>query len=1468
MTISISCPRCDSKLKAKDSLAGKRIACPKCKEPIQIPVPMAIVEADFDDPVVLDDKDNLNGLPGIDFSFPDPSSVTPTMSNLPDMQMPTELSAPSIAQSPKQPQRAIATTAVSAPNAVTQKSNLSPALLVTVASASAVFLIVVTVTALAWALRSPASTSSIAQNPTSELASSNQPVDAAVKPSNTALEPTTNTSNPTNPLASSVKTTPLKSSPGTPTVPVPQNASSQNDTPQPAIDLNLETQFAACTVIEVSQSSKTQRCLGLLVVKSAEGGLVITSSNLFASNVGTDQAIFCTFRPGTGKEVRAPAKIDAVDEDLNLAILRVTHQSLPQAFPFKHLASIGNEQQFTSFGVDNTNPNPTSALRTLLSRTEHSCIHPIDSFPERTYLWRMTSTTQTNTIGSPFFDSQGKLAGLFVSRDPDNDQIAFAISADDIASTLDGRVAKVERRIDKDAKSIQTISFELELIDPLKNITQVEIQLYPIPSDTASSQVHYSNPPPDGSALDIPCRIKHNTAVATIPWEGKPDSFHIRYQVKGRNAHLWRSSYYRLTDEKKVTDGIVRNLGAASNRRSLFVRSGDRRTTAAPTKLRAKMADFAFNPNNGDLAAVDPTGNEVVLFSIPYPVDGSPTRSIPVGSKPSAIAFKKFGNIAYYAVICNENKSLVLIDATDFTLKKEIPFPMSPGYSIASLEDENDPFLLISSGSTEVVGNSMTYSIDLRQEPSAASIFGNGISYTPVKKDQPLYAPLTQTARFSQFPISYVKKPRSKPYFGMLNTPCFKNETSFKIDPKGLYVSNRNNILTHDLKHLVGFVDFVPMCFLKEKPLIVGLDGSTLRAASYNTFQPTKGTITVPLSESAIKEVNQAFKLDSPPNNSLIHHTRMFADEKNAKIIVASQDDLYLIPLASLSFDDEPFLLAQCDTKTIKVGETTTVTVAPYSDKVELKFLNVPTGATVSGQTLEWQPTIDQVGKHVVSATLKYGKMEQETRHNIIVEHPYIELNGQLSASSYNEKENLIVSPSSQRSYAIEHLTEEEIREVNEERLVSVHSLKPNFAKRTIPESQGALKVYSDSTWIVVYKIENEQGKLVVYKYPSLEMVRVIPTSERILDIQVIDKTLMVIKPQKLDTYDTETLKLRHSMRLDVPPTLKSASSWPRSNIPINIPKDGILSDGILLDPQTNVPKLCCDLQAFAIPKVVMKIERPTIYNFLRTYRPTVRSDEIVFNKQVKVERTPIPGSEWTVHWEKAEAPRAGNKESPRPVEGTSIYLVFSPKNSDQAKRVLLANSEDPPGALVPTFAFTNNSLLAEWKERTYIINLDFTKQAQQNPSVDQDTEEFYFEPKQSQLVVNTGKVSLKHELIGGKAPFEYSTIIDFPGMRINKQSGVVTLDLDTIVNEHEAELLQPATTGRTFQLKNSDEIIRDWSKHREKLNDKLNLKLRGVPLAIPIYIRATDDTGITAQLFYYVIADVNVRQIKKLLEK
>ena len=45
MPIKAQCPSCSAKFKAKDTMAGKRVSCPKCKEPMQIPSLVAAAPA-------------------------------------------------------------------------------------------------------------------------------------------------------------------------------------------------------------------------------------------------------------------------------------------------------------------------------------------------------------------------------------------------------------------------------------------------------------------------------------------------------------------------------------------------------------------------------------------------------------------------------------------------------------------------------------------------------------------------------------------------------------------------------------------------------------------------------------------------------------------------------------------------------------------------------------------------------------------------------------------------------------------------------------------------------------------------------------------------------------------------------------------------------------------------------------------------------------------------------------------------------------------------------------------------------------------------------------------------------------------------------------------------------------------------------------------------------------------------------
>lgn len=1479
MTISVTCPRCASNLKAKESLAGKRIACPKCKEPIQIPIWDDVIAPEFAEPLVLDDSNNSNGMSEPDFSFPSHSSQ-PKMSDLLDKHDSSHFEIHTSNQTPTPASSSHSASSALPPDDIPSQTYANPLPLIIGVSAIVLVLLVGTIATLAWVLSSATPNTLVAQNQTAEQPQPTPTNDAADSPPASSLTTTpAQASSPSAPAKSTpTKTTPLKSNPAAPSAsvePPPKNAIPQNTPPQPSIDLGLETQFAACTVIEVSKASQLQRCLGLLVIKSelngSQNGFVVTSSNLFTSATDKAQAIHCTFKAGTRHEVRTTAKLEIIDEELNLAILRVTDKSLPQAFSFNHSIELQREAKLISFGIANSKASPTTPLRSLISKTEHDYIHSIDGLPEASYLSRITSTNQTNTIGSPIFDSSGRLAGMFVSTDPENDQFAFAISSECIANAVLGRVAKAERRFEANNSGSRTISVELDLFDPTDNITQVDVQIYPFPANSNTNKVLLYVSPNEKASATIPCKISGKTAVASIPWDKKPGAFYLRYRVRGQNRYVWNSPPFLLTDEMQTSDGMVRNHSSKSNRRNLFQPSASTLTNAAPLKLRTAMADFAFNPNNGDIAAVDPMGNQVTLFRTPYPTDGSPTQSIPVGNKPSAIAYKKFGSTEYYAVICNDNKSLVLIDANNFTIQKETPFTTRPGYSIWINDDEKDPFLLISNGTitdSESIHTNSIDLVDLRNDPAPKRIFEHGIVFLNYTPNLPIYTPLTQTSYFPLNPLACSRSTKSTSYFGILDSPYHSFATSFTVDPHGLYIANKNNILTRDLQQIVGFVDFVPMCFLKERAWMVGLDGTTLRAASYNTFRSAKGAVSVPLTIPAIKEVHQAYRSNSfTIANWFLYHTRMFADEKRSRIIVASQDTLYTIPLASLGLEDEPFLIAKANTSEINVGEKSTITLSPQSDKVEVKYADLPDGATVSNQNIEWQPTLAQVGPHVLSAALKYGNIEREIKHSIVVGHPRLELSGDLAASVYNAQENFIVSPPSKVWYQAEDLTEEELRKAEEGSLVSVHSLKPGDSKRLIPDTRNTFRVFLIGSQIVVFQMVEGNGTLEFFDYPSLKKGKTIPTTGAVMDLKMEGGKLMVVKFKTLEVYDPETLKLRHTIKLEHPLIRNSAYLWNPANSSIVVPKDGVLNDGMLLNPSTKEPKLCLSIKIPDVLSVIPRVTAPQLDRVLRVEKPRSLNEQNEVPKQAQGEKAPIPNSDWFFHWEKEELPVFENKSDDPIAAEIQLFLVFSSPKSEITKRVWLARSKASQVPQLPTFKLTSNALLVQWERITHFISLDFIEESSAKEQQNLDEEEFYFEPKQSHFMLAGGKNSLKHKLIGGKAPIEFSAVIEFPGLQINKQSGSVLIDMDTIARENRFLVLKTDPPAKTLRFKNADEVIRAWTAPRDKLNDLLQIKLRGAPLAIPIHIRATDADDRTTELFYYVIGDVNSRQISKLME-
>ena len=59
MPISVTCP-CGKKLNAPDTLAGKRAKCPVCKELVEIPEPLEVIEDEIE---FIDDAEVIAEVP-------------------------------------------------------------------------------------------------------------------------------------------------------------------------------------------------------------------------------------------------------------------------------------------------------------------------------------------------------------------------------------------------------------------------------------------------------------------------------------------------------------------------------------------------------------------------------------------------------------------------------------------------------------------------------------------------------------------------------------------------------------------------------------------------------------------------------------------------------------------------------------------------------------------------------------------------------------------------------------------------------------------------------------------------------------------------------------------------------------------------------------------------------------------------------------------------------------------------------------------------------------------------------------------------------------------------------------------------------------------------------------------------------------------------------------------------------------
>jgi hypothetical protein len=164
------------------------------------------------------------------------------------------------------------------------------------------------------------------------------------------------------------------------------------------------------------------------------------------------------------------------------------------------------------------------------------------------------------------------------------------------------------------------------------------------------------------------------------------------------------------------------------------------------------------------------------------------------------------------------------------------------------------------------------------------------------------------------------------------------------------------------------------------------------------------------------------------------------------------------------------------------------------------------------------------------------------------------------------------------------------------------------------------------------------------------------------------------------------------------------------------------------------------------------------------------------------------------------------------------------------------------------------------------IFRLSTPKEQPNVEAGNDEPEKFHFVPRQSVFTIGARPARLTHQVRAGEAPIEFNLIPPQPGIEVDAATGEVKVDGAQMVAEAIKKLQnQPRRDNDNAELLNRTRAYAD--EQRTILRNQMGLRLRGMPFALPIHLKAIDGSGQIAQIQYFVLVDVPLSAIEKVFE-
>ena len=904
--------------------------------------------------------------------------------------------------------------------------------------------------------------------------------------------------------------------------------------------------------------------------------------------------------------------------------------------------------------------------------------------------------------------------------------------------------------------------------------------------------------------------------------------------------------------------------------------------------LQSECADFAFDPEAGALAGLDGKANTLTLYPRSYLEGESPDVVGPVKTSEGvgSVVHKCCGDGSYFVVVHRDGRQMGVLDVKTLKTVELIPLLNPSVASAAGALNRDDPYVYYVAKTPSGL-QAARVRVDTFKDEGTTGVPASEVAVSADGKF--LYTRGIAAPDIVRAYTWSTDKQSGKTKWERIREHRGWHARRFP-DANGAYISAGALLHSADLQQTVARLEFEPMCFFRDRPVIAGLSGGEVVAASCNDFR-AYGRASLPegflIDEPAATPIPPPGQLPSwtrPSRSSRSSRTSrtrasapvrprvfLFPDEPNGRVVVVRRDRAVLLSLKEMEVPDEPWLKLTVDApKDVTVGQRLEIPFKPADERCSVSISDGPKGMKISGGKLVWTPDDSQVGPAGVELRVHYGEFGRVHTFQLHVSRPFIRLDFIPDGLQLDPAGKRAVAwtsgrrpRSTERERSRVALIDLEKRELVREKqlLYPINGAVPDdhfvyvapaYAKRVYARSLDDLSstghVLSDfipgRVGLVSSKLlfasRANPSRVAYYRVPELKPVGFEMVGKMAADARRDWRWSWISTIISRDGSHTPRYEQR-------PPTT-------------HMPAGGVYTDGVLFTPDLARARMLVDVDGMP----VFTLDHPRAPVHPRVWNREIRSGSIVTGTGERV--GPGGGGRTGIM---TDHPVAVSLTSSLANGRVSARLVLRELVSAKVvDRIPLVEGEKAPSDRLTAeiyagssgiLAHRGGSIVAVLGKRLFLHTLD-------GELLKRYPRPFAFVTFSKVTTVDLlVPTKIEHRVTGGGGPLEFDLTMTRRGVTIDHKTGTVTIDGALLLKEAMAaakkKFAKPLRVrdpkGNQRTLKPEERVAYLARVTRAPFIRLMEREPRGIPWLVPVGVIASDENGQVASLDYQVLLEV-----------